>query len=142
MSAPLKPPGPEPQRRSFRHVRAAALLSAASLLNHLAWLGWDQERDIQPDGSSTGPYQAWQVIGVVLVLGVLAAIAGRSGHPVLGTLCLAGVFSLAWSVNAFLSDNSGLWVLGAMVLVPASFLGVALVAAIASSTRRLPQAAR
>src|SRR3954465_8316071 len=33
-----------------------------------AWLGWDQHRDVHPDGSTTGPYEAWQVIGLVLTL--------------------------------------------------------------------------
>ena len=44
----------------------AVLLTVAA---YLAWLGWDQQRN--PDG--TGPYEAWQVVGLALTLAVVAA---------------------------------------------------------------------
>ncbi|RJL36246.1 hypothetical protein D5H75_04265 [Bailinhaonella thermotolerans] len=116
----------------------AALLSALALANWLAWLGWDRERDIQPDGSATGPYEPWQVIGLGLVLAALSARAGRRGRPVIGTLALAGTTWLAWCVNAFLSDDSGLWGVGALMLLPVVFAGVALVTALAATTRPAP----
>lgn len=39
----------------------AGLLAVATLANYLAWLGWDRQKDVLPDGSTTGPYQPWQV---------------------------------------------------------------------------------
>lgn len=44
----------------------AVVLTVASWLG---WLGWDQQRN--PDGS--GPYEAWQVVGLALTLTVVAA---------------------------------------------------------------------
>ncbi|GLX00973.1 hypothetical protein [Microtetraspora sp. NBRC 16547] len=115
------------------------ILALASLVNYLAWLGWDQERDIEPDGSLSGPYQPWQVAGLVIVLGILAAFAGRRDHPGIGTLSIAGVMWLSWSVNAALSDNSGLWSVGAVALLPAVFFGVGLVAFLTAPRKTVSQ---
>ncbi|MEV0594633.1 hypothetical protein [Nonomuraea cavernae] len=114
--------------RVMARVWIGLILAVASLANYLAWLGWDQERDVEPDGSLSGPYQPWQVAGLVIVLGILAVLAGRRGHPVIGTLSIAGVTWLSWSIDAATSDDSGLWVVGAVLLFPAVFVGVAVVA--------------
>ncbi|GAA2996393.1 hypothetical protein GCM10017559_16130 [Streptosporangium longisporum] len=119
-------------RRGATGVRTGVILAVASAVNYLAWLGWDRQRDVAPDGSVSGPYQAWQVAGLVIVLGILAVVAGRRGHPVLGTAAVAVVTWLAWSVDAALSDDSGLWVVGSLLLLPALLLGVGLVAFLAS----------
>ncbi|WP_157544852.1 hypothetical protein [Microtetraspora fusca] len=115
-------------RRIRDGARIGVILAVASLVNYLAWLGWDQERDVEPDGSLSGPYQPWQVAGLVVVMGILAAVSGRRGHPWIGTISVAGVMWVSWSVNALFSDNSGLWVVGAAALLPAVFFGVSLVA--------------
>ncbi|MEU2492473.1 hypothetical protein [Streptomyces sp. NPDC007883] len=52
------------------------------------WLGWDRHRDVHPDSTTTGPYQAWQVIGPVLALPAPVCWAASRGHlagAVLGT---------------------------------------------------------
>lgn len=105
-------------------------------MNYLVWLGWDREKDVAADGSLSGPYEPWQVAGLVLCLGVLAVVAGRRGHPKLGTLVIAGVTWLCWSIDAAISDDSGLWVVGALMLLPAVFLGVGLVAFLTASRSR------
>ncbi|MFC5747289.1 hypothetical protein [Actinomadura rugatobispora] len=98
------------------HLGVTVLVFAVSMLNWLVWLGWDQKRDVQPDGIETGPYQAWQVVGLAVVLlgtgavavwgrRVVAALAGS----VLGTALAAG---LDWSRD----DGSGLWVIGVTLL--------------------------
>ncbi|MEV7966961.1 hypothetical protein AB0O34_13390 [Sphaerisporangium sp. NPDC088356] len=115
---------------------AGLLLAVATLVNYLAWLGWDQERDVGPDGGVSGPYQAWQVAGLVIVLAVLAVTAGWRGHPVIGTLAIGGVMWASWTVDAATSDDSGLWAVGALMLFPAVFCGVGLVAWFAASRKR------
>ncbi|WP_420707388.1 hypothetical protein [Streptomyces sp. NRRL F-2799] len=57
------------------HLKKSAARSLSFLLPAVvsaalwaAWLGWDEHRDVHPDGSTTGPYQPWQVIGLVLTL--------------------------------------------------------------------------
>ena len=48
-------------RRAATGLWIGVILAVASLVNYLAWLGWDRERDVAPDGSLSGPYEPWQV---------------------------------------------------------------------------------
>ncbi|MFF6781206.1 hypothetical protein [Streptomyces sp. NPDC012510] len=92
------------------------VLTGASLAMWAAWLGWDQQRDLHPDGSSTGPYEAWQVIGLVLTLLLPVYWAASRRHiaaAVAGTT--AGLTAAAfydWS-----DDASGLYVVGVMLVM-------------------------
>ncbi|MEU8776981.1 hypothetical protein [Streptomyces sp. NPDC048606] len=101
------------------------LLSAAAWA---AWLGWDRHRDVHPDGSQTGPYEAWQVIGLVLTLMIPVYWAASRGHvasAVLGTT--AGVTAAAW--YDWSDDASGLFVVG-VGLVAATCLVATFVASV------------
>ncbi|MGI5155886.1 hypothetical protein [Microbispora sp. CA-102843] len=55
---------------------------------------------------------------------ILAALAGWRGHPKMGTLNIAGVRWLSWAVDAATSDNSGLWAIGALALLPSVSSGL------------------
>ncbi|MFG3505889.1 hypothetical protein ACGF5F_10270 [Streptomyces sp. NPDC047821] len=118
------------------------VLAALSLMAWSAWLGWDQHRDIHPDGTTTGPYEPWQVIGLVLTLLAPVYWAASRHHPrgaVLGTttgMTLAAAYD--WS-----DDASGLFILGAtMVMLGTLATTTAASALIATcSTRRTPSAA-
>ncbi|MEV0754358.1 hypothetical protein [Streptosporangium sp. NPDC050280] len=123
-------------------ARIGVALAVASALNYLLWLGWDRERVVEPDGSLSGPYEAWQVVGLVAGLGILAVLAGRLGLPRIGTLGVAGVMWLCWSIDAAMSDDGGLWVVGAVMLLPAVLLGVGLVAFLAASGKTAGRKAR
>ncbi|MFJ2030489.1 hypothetical protein [Streptosporangium sp. NPDC087985] len=114
----------------------AGLLAVATFVNYMAWLGWDREKDVLPDGTTTGPYQPWQVVGVALGLGVLAAVAGRRGHPVIDAVAISLTMTVCWSVNAATSDDSGLWALGAAMVLAGTSLGAGAVAAIAARFHR------
>ncbi|GAA3510803.1 hypothetical protein FHR32_003788 [Streptosporangium album] len=114
----------------------AGLLAVVTVANYMAWLGWDQKKDVLPDGSATGPYQPWQVAGVALGLGVLAAVAGRRGHPVIGAAAVSLTMTACWSVDAATSDDSGLWAVGALLVLAGTSLGTGAVAAIAARFRR------
>ncbi|GAA2429407.1 hypothetical protein GCM10010191_48500 [Actinomadura vinacea] len=92
-----------------RHLGAAILALAVSMLAWLAWLGWDQRYDEHPDGRVTGPYQAWQVVGLVVTLLVLGGLAVWQRRAVavwlgasLGTPLAA---ALDWAEDGF-------WVIG------------------------------
>jgi hypothetical protein len=80
-----------------------------------AWLGWDQQYDLHPDGSSTGPYEAWQVIGLALTLLVPVVWAASRRHiagAVVGTTAGLAVASFYdWS-----DDASGLFFVGVMMV--------------------------
>ncbi|WP_427165377.1 hypothetical protein ACQF4J_08240 [Streptomyces sp. C1-1] len=101
--------------------------AGAALALWAAWLGWDQHYDVQPDGTTTGPYQAWQVIGLVLTLLVPLFWAASRSHiagAVLGTtagLTLAAY--LDWS-----DDSSGLFMVGVIMVMVGSLAATAILA--------------
>ncbi|MDT0573637.1 hypothetical protein RM704_40410 [Streptomyces sp. DSM 3412] len=93
------------------------LVTAVSALTLWAlWLGWDQRRDLRPDGSSTGPYEAWQVLGLVLTLLVPVYWAASRRHiagAVAGTTAGLTVASFHdWS-----DDASGLYGIGVTMVM-------------------------
>ncbi|MFK4597069.1 hypothetical protein RKD30_003736 [Streptomyces pristinaespiralis] len=100
-----------------------------------AWLGWDQHRDVHPDGSTTGPYEAWQVIGLVLTLlpPVYWAASRRyfvgavAGVP-LG-LTVAAAYD--WS-----DDASGLFVIGVGLVLLGSLAVTAGLSAVIAAVKR------
>ncbi|MDA5279402.1 hypothetical protein ACWGHM_27235 [Streptomyces sp. NPDC054904] len=130
-------------QKPVRELFVTLLLVVVAAALWAAWLGWDQERDVHPDGSTTGPYEAWQVIGLVLTLLVPVYWAASRQYvtaAVLGT-------SLGLAVAAFYDwsdDGSGLFVIGVgMVLIGSLVVTCGLSLLIASwkreaGPRRLP----
>ncbi|MEU6311742.1 hypothetical protein [Streptomyces sp. NPDC047014] len=99
---------------------ALAVLAAAAWA---AWLGWDQHRDVGPDGSETGPYEVWQVLGLGLTLLVplcWAAYRGLAAGAVAGlAVGLTAAAAYDWS-----DDDSGLFLVGvALVLLGSLVIG-------------------
>jgi hypothetical protein len=93
------------------------------------WLGWDQHQDVLPDGSVSGPYEAWQVAGLVLTLLVPVcwaaarrSVAGAVVGPTAG-LTVAACYD--WS-----DDSSGLFVVGVGLVMMGSLLGTSGVSAV------------
>ncbi|MGW7404080.1 hypothetical protein ACWGI9_10115 [Streptomyces sp. NPDC054833] len=98
-------------------------------------LAGDKPRDVQPDGTTTGPYEAWQVIGLVLTLLApvcLAAYRRYAAGAVLGTTVgLTAAAYYDWS-----DDDSGLFMVGVgMVMMGSLVVTTAVSAVIASATR-------
>lgn len=100
-----------------------------------AWLGWDQHRDVHPDGTTTGPYAAWQAIGLVLTL--LAPVywaasrryvAGAVLGPTIG-LTVAAYYD--WS-----DDSSGLFAIGVGMVMVGSLVATTLVSTVIASAKR------
>ncbi|WP_329188304.1 hypothetical protein [Streptomyces sp. NBC_01428] len=111
------------------------LLAALSVALWAAWLGWDQHRDVHPDGSTTGPYEAWQVIGLVLTL-LPPVFWAVSRHYVAGAVAgtTAGLTLAAgydWS-----DDSSGLFVVGVVLVMMGSLAVTAAVSAVVPALRR------
>jgi hypothetical protein len=109
--------------------------AAVTVAGWAAWLGWDQHRDVQPDGSTTGPYEAWQVIGLVLTLLAPVYWAASRRHfvgAVLGTT--AGLTAAAyydWS-----DDASGLFMVGVTLVMIGSIAVTTAVTAVIASLKR------
>ncbi|MEU9476100.1 hypothetical protein [Streptomyces sp. NPDC048191] len=119
-------------RGSVAQLLSIVLLAGVAMALWAAWLGWDQHRDVHPDGSTTGPYEAWQVIGLVLTLLVPVCWAAFRHHvagAVLGTtagLTLAAYYD--WS-----DDSSGLFVIGVGMVMIGSLVATAVACAVTTS---------
>ncbi|MEV6393872.1 hypothetical protein AB0M39_03670 [Streptomyces sp. NPDC051907] len=119
---------------------ATLVLTLSALAAWAAWLGWDQQRDVQPDGSETGPYQAWQVIGLALTL--LAPVCGAAYLRYFAGAVLGTTFGLtAAAFYDWSDDASGLFVIGVgMVMIGSLFTTTVVSAVIGSVTRQGPAA--
>ncbi|GHG74630.1 hypothetical protein GCM10018779_51480 [Streptomyces griseocarneus] len=115
---------------------ATLVLAGVTMAVWAAWLGWDQHRDVHPDGSTTGPYEAWQVIGLgvtLLALVYWAASRQAVAAAVLGTTTgLTVAASYDWS-----DDSSGLFAIGVGMVMIGSLVVTGLLSLwIASSKRK------
>ncbi|SIM79104.1 hypothetical protein [Micromonospora cremea] len=106
----------------------ALFLAVATVGVWVLWLGWDTEYTVDPQtGSRSGPYEPWQVIGCVLTLALLAALAGTRLSPWLVAPVMTVAFTAAWSRGALSSDDSGLWAVGAILVLIGMAIGSTLV---------------
>ncbi|TQK86407.1 hypothetical protein FB563_6537 [Streptomyces puniciscabiei] len=111
------------------------LLAGVSTAAWAAWLGWDQHRDVHPDGSTTGPYEAWQVIGLVVTLLVPVCWAASRRH-VLGTVLGPTVGLTLAAYDDWSDDSSGLFIIGVGLVMIGSFATTAIICAVAGSVRQ------
>ena len=112
-------------RRTTWTAGAAAL----SVLAWVAWLAWDREYQYDPATSTTsGPYAEWQVVGCVLTLLAAAVLVGWVQRPLVAALVVTVPFTLCWTVDAALQDETGLFLVGALLIAVGLFLGSLLVA--------------
>lgn len=122
---------PELVHRLLRILVPAGL----SLAAWAAWLGWDQRRDVYPDGTTTGPYEAWQVIGLVLTLLVPVCWAASQRYvvgAVFGTT--AGLTVAAY--HDWSDDSSGLFMVGVGLVMMGSLAATAAVSAVIVRAKR------
>ena len=125
---------------ALRLLGGAALLAVATAATWFAWLGWDDEYQVDPaTGSSSGPYEAWQVVGCVVTLLVLGLAVGVLFSPWLLAV-VPPVFTVAWTVDAAGSDDSGLFIVGAVLVLVGTSFGAAVVALVAVGLRALRRA--
>lgn len=114
------------------------LTFVAAVANYAAWLGWDQTRDVHPDGSTTGPYEAWQVIGLVLVMLIAGAYAAWRWSPTMVVLGMTAGLTFAVSYD-WSDDETGLWAVGAVMVCAGTLMASSLVAGIATLIRQSAQ---
>lgn len=103
---------------------AVVVLAVATVAVHAAVLGWDTRYDVDPaTGLVSGPYEAWQVVLVGLLLVVLVTAAAWRG-PARLVAVVPVVFTLAWSAAAVTApDGDGLWPVGALLVAAGTGLG-------------------
>ncbi|TDD60644.1 hypothetical protein E1263_10195 [Kribbella antibiotica] len=116
----------------------AAIVASAAV--YLALLGWHAEKTLDPaTGNETGPYDAWQVIVLAVVIALLAAIMGGAGKGWLAIITIPLTLTLMFAVDAATASNAdGLWAIGALLVLIGSAAGVAAVSLL--SQRYVPRA--
>ncbi|MEU2223322.1 hypothetical protein [Streptomyces sp. NPDC018347] len=103
--------------------------AAVALVAWAAWLGWDQRRDVAPDGTTTGPYAAWQVIGLVLTLLPPVYWATARHHAVSAVLGVPAGLAAAAFVD-WSDDSSGLFVIGVALVLAGGLAATAAASAV------------
>lgn len=122
-----------------RTFLSGLLLAAATVGTWFAWLSWGTGYRVDPEtGAVSGPYAVGQVAGCVLTLAVVAAIGGWWLSPWLVAPVMAVAFTVPWAGRAASTDGSGLWAVGAgLVLVGTAAGGLVVSLAVHLLRRRL-----
>ncbi|MCC3298425.1 hypothetical protein [Arthrobacter caoxuetaonis] len=108
------------QRR--KTVLAATALVVLSAGLWWGWFGWDTQRDIDPaTGASSGPYEWWQICACIVSWAVIAWAGTELLEPAVVIFLMPAAFTASWILSSALTDDSGLWAIGA-VLVAAGTL--------------------
>lgn len=111
------------RRRPAFQVIGFLTVAALSVLLWWGWLGWDTQYQVDAaTNEASGPYQAWQVIGCALSLLILLVSAVLAGlRPLFASAALTLAFTTAWTAQAATTDDTGLYIVGALLL----FVGLA-----------------
>lgn len=123
----LQSPAQPVSRRLLRLAAATLGFGLFAAAMWFAWLGWDDEYHLV-DGVAQGPYQAWQVLGCGAAIAVGAVVAylwvrEPWGVPVLAAGGILG-FAVPWTVDAAATDDSGLFVVGLLLLLVGGGVGL------------------
>jgi hypothetical protein len=111
--------------------RVVAVLAGAAVLVYASFLGWDRSEDVDPvTGSTSGPYDTWQIACTAVALGLLAHYGGRAQHAWAASAAVSLGFTVAWSVGAATAptEDANLWPVGAAFLLVGTLLSTAPVA--------------
>jgi hypothetical protein len=119
-------------------IKVAVVAVVLTVAAYLAWLGWDQQRN--PDG--TGPYGAWQVVGLALTLAAVAAASSWRSADIAQSMVVAVIMAAALTVPASIdwatdtTPDANLWMLGAIFLFTGATSGLWVVAALTRAVRQ------
>lgn len=123
-------------RRLAYRLTASAVLALLTASCWWVWMAWDHSYQIDPaTGTTSGPYQAWQVIGCVVCLVALGvgATVHLAAWLVIPIMSIA--FTAAWSWTAASADSTGLWGVGAMLVFVGMLAGTFLVVGLTAIVR-------
>lgn len=132
-------PTADSRRRLPRQAAGTLAVAVLSALAWFAWMGWDSQYQVDPVTQvSSGPYEAWQVIGCglsLLALFVAALLAGI--RPLLAGAALTLAFTAAWTATAARADDTGLYVVGMMLVLGGLAMATTVVSLVVLGLRRL-----
>jgi len=109
--------------RVARSLIGLVLVAVATVGTYFAFLGRDTTMNVDPvTGVASGPWTTAQVAGCLgtLLVVLMAAVLLRV-PPLVGAAAMTVSFVAAWAVQAGADDESGLFLVGAMLV----FVGMA-----------------
>ncbi len=126
-----------PAKKIFRTAAGLLGLAAGTVFAWWAWLGRDTEMQLDPaTGDYSGPYTTAQVAGLVLTLVALLVAAVLLRVPALPAAAVMTVaFTAAWTAQAAATDDSGLYLVGTILVLAGMTAGTAVVALLTSAVR-------
>lgn len=111
-----------------RTLLGGLILAAATVGAWWAWLGWATGYTVDPEtGATSGPYAPWQVVGCALTLAVIAAVGGWLLGPWVVAPVMTVAFTIAWAAHAASTDATGLWAVGAVLVLVGTAVGTTVV---------------
>lgn len=117
-------------RAASASVLTVVVLAVLTTVDYFVFLGWDQAYDVDPEGVVTGPYQAWQVVGLCFGLVALAAGAAWHGHStevVVVIPAVMGVFFVVDAATDAATYGATLWPIGAAMVMGGTWCGAVVV---------------
>lgn len=121
--------------RQGPHVLVGLVLAGVSVAAWAGWLGWDQERDVHPDGSTTGPYEVGQVVGLVVSL-LVPVVWGLVRRYFVGVVAgVTGGLTVAASYD-WSDDASGLYGVGVGMVMLGSLAVTSVLSAVVASLKK------
>lgn len=138
--APALEGPPRSARRSLVAFAVALVLGAAVWGG---WLAWDHTASYDVvTGTQQSPYVTLQVLGCALTVGVVVALLAALRHPLVGAGGVAAGFWVAWTADAASTDETGLFAIGAVLLLAGPALGTAVAAGVGAGVGALLRAGR
>ena len=127
-----------PAKKLYRATAGLLALAAATVFVWWAWLGRDTTMQLDPEtGNYSGPYTTGQVAGAVLTLAALLVAAVLLRLPALPAAAVMTVaFTAAWTAQAAAEDETGLFLVGTILVLGGMAAGTTVVALITASLRR------
>lgn len=123
-------------RKWLRETAWFVGLAVIAAADYLVWLGWHRHKHLSSAATLSGPYETWQVLGVVAVLAAAIVFAARRGHWI-ATASVPIAVTTLFSVEAATDPLAdGLWPVGAFLVLLLSSLGTWLVAYAARPRQR------
>ena len=127
-----------PAKKLYRATAGLLALAAATVFVWWAWLGRDTTMQLDPEtGNYSGPYTTGQVAGAVLTLAALLVAAVLLRLPALPAAAVMTVaFTAAWTAQAAAEDETGLFLVGTILVLGGMAAGTTVVALLAAAFRR------
>jgi hypothetical protein len=121
----------------LRTVAGVVVVAGATVATWFAWLGRDTGYQVDASGNPTGPYTTAQVAGCVLTLLAVLVAAVLLGVPSWAAAAAMTVaFTAAWTAQAAATDETGLFLVGAILVFAGTAAGTTVAALLAGSLRR------